>query len=43
MADPQGGSEKTPPHIGSAKAHLETLRKRDPKLVAEAEKFFSLD
>lgn len=40
---PQGGGEKTPPHVESARQHLETLRKRDPKLVAEAEKFFSLD
>lgn len=40
---PQGGGEKTPPHVESAKQHLDTLRKRDPKLVAEAEKFFSLD
>jgi hypothetical protein len=39
---PAGGGEKVPEHVTQAKEQLETLRKRDPKLVAEAEKFFFL-
>ncbi|MCY2964225.1 MAG: hypothetical protein NT069_11425 [Planctomycetota bacterium] len=40
---PMGGNEKLPPHAESGQKHIETLRKRDPKLVAEAEKFFFLN
>lgn len=39
---PMGGGEQVPAHVDSGKSNLETLRKRDPKLVSEAEKFFFL-
>jgi hypothetical protein len=40
--DVQRDSKELPPHVVAGRECLETLRERDPKLVAEAEKFFFL-
>ncbi|MEX1095919.1 MAG: hypothetical protein WED34_07710 [Planctomycetales bacterium] len=37
--DVPAGATTDPPHVAKAKAHLETLKKRDPKLVADVERF----
>jgi hypothetical protein len=39
---PMGAAQQIPAHVEIAKRNIETLRKRDPKLVSEAEKFFFL-
>ena len=35
-------NDPEPPHVVSAKKHLDTLRKQDPKTVGDAERFFFL-
>ena len=37
-----GASAKLPPHVVKGQKYVEELRKKDPKTVAEAEKFFFL-
>ncbi len=39
---PAGGNVKTPPHVVKGKEHLAALRKKDPRTVREAERFFFL-
>ena len=39
---PQGGAVEEPPHAVSGRKHVAELRQKDPKTVAEAERFFQL-
>ena len=40
---PEGGSAEPPDHVADARRHIEMLRKKDPKTVRRAERFFSIE
>ncbi|HUG90387.1 MAG TPA: hypothetical protein VML55_06120, partial [Planctomycetaceae bacterium] len=40
---PAGADANVPEHALTARKHLATLRKKDPELVRQAERFFSVD
>lgn len=43
VRDMPAGATQPPPHVVKARAHLEELRKRDPKLVSDVERFSFFD